>query len=85
MEDLDANIMKLETILEEIGESDPERARWLNNLGRHLNSRYERTGNPHDLEAAIARTEEAVEATAEGHPDRAGWLNNLGNYFEQPI
>ncbi|KAI9782858.1 MAG: hypothetical protein M1816_001678 [Peltula sp. TS41687] len=54
-------------------------ARWLNNLGNRLASRYERTRNMDDLEQAIEKIQQAVEKTPEAHPDLAKWLGNLGN------
>jgi len=47
----------------------PDRARWLNNLGSYLSSRFERTGVLEDLETAINCAETALEATPKGHPD----------------
>jgi len=79
LEYLDAAIARTEEALQATPEDHPDLAWRLNQLGIHLSSRYERTGNFRDLEAAIARAEAALEATPEDDPGRASWLNNLGN------
>jgi tetratricopeptide (TPR) repeat protein len=60
----------------------PNRATWLNGLGEHLESRYERTGEMTDLEEAIDVARKAVESTPQDHPDRAVRLNNLAHKLQ---
>ena len=58
-------------------EGDPERPRWLGNLGSGFRVHYEGSRNLGDLEAAIAMSEAAVDATPRDNPDRLTWLRYL--------
>jgi hypothetical protein len=56
----------------------PDRARWLNNLGTWLGTRFQRTEMMNELNRAVEVTDMAVEATPLNHPDRATYLGDLG-------
>ncbi len=65
-------------------EDDPGLLVRLNNLGNHLESRYERTGDIADLEEAIQVARRAVVLTPnEDHSNLARCLNCLGNKLER--
>jgi len=81
MGDLEANIARAETAVRAAPVGHPDRARLLDDLGKYLCSRYERTGNVQDLGAAIVRLEEGLEAALEVHPEHASLLNNPGLCF----
>jgi tetratricopeptide (TPR) repeat protein len=81
-EDLEEAIEKGKHAVVETQEENEAYAKWLNNLGVMLESRYECTGKMEDLEEAIRMARQAVDVTPEDHPDLAGRLNNLGNKLE---
>lgn len=78
MADLEETITVTRKAVELTTADHPDRVIWLNNLGRKLQSRYERTGEMADLEEAIRVTRQAVASTPANHPARALYLNSLG-------
>ena len=82
MDDLDRAIMTNEQAIVSTPEDNPNHAKYLNNLGNALQSRFERTGSMDDLNRAITTTEQAVASTPEDDPNRGGMLNNLGNALQ---
>ena len=58
------------------GDGDPDRCRYLSNLGAALRMLAERTGNVGHL-AEAAEIQRAAAASADGHPDRCSILCNL--------
>ena len=79
LEDTQEGIRRIEEAVAATPVDHPDRATMLANLGKHLSTRYDRTGALEDLQEAILRFEEAVAAAPVGYPDRAGMLTNLGN------
>jgi tetratricopeptide (TPR) repeat protein len=58
---------------------DPERARYLDNLGVALLTRFELLRRPEDLRRALAQERAARDVQTPAHPDRALHLSNLCN------
>ena len=76
---LEEAIRLFEVIVEAVGDRDPERARYLDNLGVALLTRFELLGRPEDIGRALAQERAAGNADTPAHPDRPLHLSNLCN------
>ena len=76
---LDRAITLFSRVVQAGAESDPDRARHLDNLGVALLTRYEATADVAALEQALVYSRAATAAPFAGHPDHALHLSNLGN------
>ncbi|KAF8992444.1 CHAT domain-containing protein [Cyathus striatus] len=77
--DINASISALEAVISSAPNEDPERARWLNNIGNAYRDRYTHLSNPKDIESAIISLRESISLTDEHEEDMPRRLNNLGN------
>ncbi|MET0235233.1 MAG: CHAT domain-containing protein [Kibdelosporangium sp.] len=68
LEDLDAALVFAHAAVETAAPDDPDRARYLDNLGAVLISRYRLLGDPGDLDHAIVTTRAAVSSTRTKRP-----------------
>ncbi|MDQ7030285.1 MAG: hypothetical protein Q9O62_11160 [Ardenticatenia bacterium] len=73
MADLDAAIQAFQKALALAREGSPDWARWQNNLGLALRTRFEALGQVADLDAAIQAFQKALALAREGSPDWARW------------
>ena len=76
---LNLAIALLTIALDDTSDDDPNRGRYLANLGAALLGRFQRTGAVHDLDEAIRVGRQAVRATPDDHPNRGAYLFNLGS------
>lgn len=78
MQDLGLAVEHTKEAVQITSSADPDRASYLNNLGKYLYTGYEGTSEKDGLEQAIACIQEVILAISLDHPDRAMYLNNLG-------
>jgi tetratricopeptide (TPR) repeat protein len=75
---LEDSINRLRRAVDLAPDDDPEKSAYLNNLGRALQTRFDRLGELDDLEQAILLKQHSVDLTPGDNPNKQGRLNNLG-------
>ena len=79
MDDLDRGITMMERANASTADDHPDCAKYLNDFGFALQSRFERTGSMSDLDRAITTKEQAIVSAPIDHPEYAVFVTNLGN------
>ncbi|KAH8807488.1 CHAT domain-containing protein [Xylogone sp. PMI_703] len=79
--DLDNSIQNGEEARRLATDTDPDKPKWLNNLGSAYEYLFEETGDMQKLEQAIESTETAFQLTPGLGPGKLHLLNNLANQF----
>ncbi|KAJ7226683.1 hypothetical protein GGX14DRAFT_385492 [Mycena pura] len=67
----------IETAVQLIPDSHPDKPSFLNNLGSSLGRRFEQLRNLNDINEAIMKVKAAVRMTPDSHPHKPSFLNNL--------
>ncbi|KAF2185509.1 hypothetical protein K469DRAFT_665117 [Zopfia rhizophila CBS 207.26] len=81
MDDLNRAVEVGDMAVNAIPQGHSDRARYLNNLGHLLGTRFNQMGSMDDLNRAIKVIDIAVNATPQDHSNQATYLKNLGKWL----